>query len=59
FDVHQIILDALQEGVLMLDAGRNILRFLPPLCIQPDHVDRVLKILPKVLEREELAKLSS
>jgi len=59
FDVHQIILDALQEGVLMLDAGRNILRFLPPLCIQPDHVDHVLKILPKVLEREELAKLSS
>ncbi len=59
FDVHQIILDALQEGVLMLDAGRNILRFLPPLCIQPQHVDRVLKILPKVLEREELAKLSS
>ncbi len=58
FDVHQIILDALQQGVLMLDAGRNILRFLPPLCIQPEHVDRVLGVLPKVLEKEELAKLS-
>ena len=58
FDVHQIILDALQQGVLMLDAGRNILRFLPPLCIQLGHVDRVLEILPKILEKEELAKLS-
>ena len=57
FDVHQMILDALQQGVLMLDAGRNILRFLPPLCIQPEQVDRVLEILPKVLEKEELARL--
>jgi acetylornithine/LysW-gamma-L-lysine aminotransferase len=56
FDVHQMILDALQQGVLMLDAGRNILRFLPPLCIQPKQVDRVLEILPKVLEKEELAR---
>jgi acetylornithine/LysW-gamma-L-lysine aminotransferase len=57
FDVHQIIIDALKQGVLIMDAGRNILRFLPPLCIQPDHIDRVLAILPNVLEREELAKL--
>jgi acetylornithine/LysW-gamma-L-lysine aminotransferase len=59
FDVHHIILNALQHGVLMLDAGRNILRFLPPLCIQPIQVDRVLEILPEVLEKEEVAKLSS
>jgi acetylornithine/LysW-gamma-L-lysine aminotransferase len=57
FDVHQMILDALQQGVLMLDAGRNILRFLPPLCIQSEQVDRVLETLPKVLEKEELARL--
>jgi len=58
FDVHQMILDALQQRVLMLDAGRNILRFLPPLCIQSEHMDRVLETLPKVLEKEELARLS-
>ena len=58
FEVHQMILDALQQGALMLDAGRNILRFLPPLCIQSEQVDRVLKIMPKVLEKEELARLS-
>lgn len=59
FDVHQIILNALQQGVLILDAGRNILRFLPPLCLQQSHVDRVLAVLGKVLEKEQLAKLPS
>jgi acetylornithine/LysW-gamma-L-lysine aminotransferase len=59
FDVHQILTNALNEGVLMLDAGRNVLRFLPPLCIREDQVDRVLAVLAKTLEREELAKLPS
>ncbi|HYB67756.1 MAG TPA: aminotransferase class III-fold pyridoxal phosphate-dependent enzyme [Candidatus Acidoferrales bacterium] len=59
FDVRQMILDALQQRVLLLDAGRNVLRFLPPLCIQSEQVDRVVSILPKILEREELARLSS
>ena len=56
FDVHEILLQALHEGVLLLDAGRNILRFLPPLCMEPSHVDRVLSVLSGVLEREEVAK---
>jgi acetylornithine/LysW-gamma-L-lysine aminotransferase len=57
FDIHQILTNALHEGVLMLDAGRNVLRFLPPLCIQEEHVERVLAVLAKILEKEELAKL--
>jgi len=57
FDVHQILTNALHEGVLMLDAGRNVLRFLPPLCIKTNQIDRVLAVLSKTLEREELAKL--
>jgi len=56
FDVHEILLQALHEGVLLLDAGRNILRFLPPLCMEASHVDRVLSVLSGVLEREEVAK---
>ena len=57
FDVHQILTNALHEGVMMLDAGRNVLRFLPPLCIQTSQVERVLTVLSRILEREELAKL--
>jgi [amino-group carrier protein]-gamma-(L-lysyl/L-ornithyl)-L-glutamate aminotransferase len=59
FDVHEILTNAIQEGVLMLDAGRNVLRFLPPLCIQTNQIERVLSVLSRVLEKEELAKLPS
>ena len=59
FDVHGIITNALSEGVLILDAGRNILRFLPPLCIETQQVDRALAVLGRILEKEEVAKLPS
>jgi len=59
FDVHEILANALNEGVLILDAGRNILRFLPPLCIQVNQVERVVATLDRVLEKEELARLPS
>ena len=57
FDAHEILTNALNEGVLMLDAGRNVLRFLPPLCIQTSQIERVLATLDRVLEKEELARL--
>jgi 4-aminobutyrate aminotransferase-like enzyme len=57
FDVHEILTNALNGGVLMLDAGRNVLRFLPPLCIQTSQVERAVAILNEVLEKEELARL--
>jgi len=59
FDVHSIVLSALQEGILMLNAGRNVLRFLPPLCIERAQVDRTVDTLRGILEREEIAKFSS
>jgi len=59
FDVHAIIQAALEKGVLMLDAGRNVLRFLPPLCIRESEVDEVTQVLRYTLEKEELARLPS
>jgi acetylornithine/LysW-gamma-L-lysine aminotransferase len=59
FDVYSILLNALQNGVLIIDAGRNILRFLPPLAIQKEHVDRVTSCLQNILVKEQLAKLPS
>lgn len=56
FDVRGILTNALNEGVLMLDAGRNVLRFLPPLCIQTSQIERVVATLDTVLRKEELAK---
>ena len=59
FDVHSILQTALQQGVMLLDAGRNIVRFLPPLSIQDSHVDLVVSCLRNILVEEELAKLPS
>jgi acetylornithine/succinyldiaminopimelate/putrescine aminotransferase len=45
--------------VLILDAGRNILRFLPPLVIEEEHIDRVIAVLDAILEEEENERLRS
>ena len=50
FDVLQIILQAMDKGVLILDAGRNVLRFLPPLVIEKEQIDKVMAILDTILE---------
>ena len=57
FDVYSILQKTIQKGVLMLDAGRNVLRFLPPLPIQQGHVDRVASCLRSILVEEQVAKL--
>jgi len=57
FDILNILLGALDRGVLMLDAGRNVMRFLPPLVIETAQLDRVLSVLDEVLGEEESARL--
>jgi acetylornithine/LysW-gamma-L-lysine aminotransferase len=59
FDVLNIILKCIERGVLILDAGRNILRFLPPLVIEREHIDRAIDILDTVMEEEKNERLSS
>jgi acetylornithine/LysW-gamma-L-lysine aminotransferase len=58
YDVLNVILKALDRGVLILDAGRNVLRFLPPLVIEKEQIDRVISVLNEVLEEEENARSS-
>jgi acetylornithine/LysW-gamma-L-lysine aminotransferase len=58
FDVLNVIVKAKQQGVLILDAGRNVLRFLPPLVISKEQIDKVIAILDAVLEEEEHARAS-
>jgi acetylornithine/LysW-gamma-L-lysine aminotransferase len=59
FDVLNILLKSINKGVLILDAGRNILRFLPPLVIEKEHIDRVATVLDAILEEEENERLRS
>jgi acetylornithine/succinyldiaminopimelate/putrescine aminotransferase len=58
FDVLNIILKSMDRGVLILDAGRNILRFLPPLVIEREQIDRVINTLDTVMEEEKNERLS-
>jgi acetylornithine/LysW-gamma-L-lysine aminotransferase len=57
FDVLNMLLKAMDRGVLILDAGKNVLRFLPPLVIEKEQIDKVLSVLDFVLGEEENARL--
>ena len=59
FDVHNIILKALDRGILVLDAGRTVVRLLPPLVIEKAQIDKVIAVLDTVLEEEENERASS
>ena len=53
YDVRNIILKTMDGGVLILDAGRNVLRFLPPLVIKKEHIDKAIAVLDEVIGEEE------
>jgi acetylornithine/N-succinyldiaminopimelate aminotransferase len=47
-----------EKGVLVLDAGRNVVRFLPPFVISHEQIDKAISVLDSVLEEEENARAS-
>ena len=53
FEVKDILMGLIEEGVLMLYSGRNILRILPPLVIEEEDVTKVLHALDVVIGKEE------
>jgi len=52
-EVLNVILEALKKGVLLLDAGRNVLRFLPPLIVTEKEIDEVVTVLDEILNGQE------
>lgn len=47
--VKEIILTAMESGLILFAAGSDVLRFVPPLVIERQHVDEMIEILKKVL----------
>lgn len=45
--VSNVIKKALEKGLILLSAGNNTLRFLPPLVIKKEDIDRMICILEK------------
>ena len=48
--VGDIIQKALEKGLILINAGADILRFVPPLVITEDDIDRMISILAECIE---------
>jgi [amino-group carrier protein]-gamma-(L-lysyl/L-ornithyl)-L-glutamate aminotransferase len=53
FDVRDILMDGIKNGLLMLYSGRTIIRLLPPLVIRKEQVSKAIEILDVILSEEE------
>ncbi len=48
--VGPVILSALEKGLILINAGTNVIRFVPPLIITKENVDEMIGILETCLE---------
>jgi acetylornithine/LysW-gamma-L-lysine aminotransferase len=56
FDVRNILMSGISNGILMLYSGRNVIRLLPPLLIDKELVSKFVATLDKLLSMEEEIK---
>ena len=47
--VGQVAAKALEKGLIIITAGSNVVRFVPPLVIEKEHVDEMVTKLDEVL----------
>ena len=48
--VSDVVSKCIENGLIVLSAGSDVIRLVPPLIIEKEHVDRMVEILEKVLE---------
>jgi acetylornithine/LysW-gamma-L-lysine aminotransferase len=53
FDVKDILLEGIKNGILLLYSGRNILRLLPPIVMKEEEVNKSLELINKLIQNEE------
>ncbi len=49
FEIREILQKCLERGVILLYSGKNIIRFLPPLVIQEEQMQKVISVLKQSL----------
>ena len=49
--VNLVVNEALEQGLLIIGAGKDVIRFVPPLVIQKEHVDEMMEKLVVSLEK--------
>ena len=49
--VNGIIAQAMDKGVILISAGKNVIRFIPPFILEKKHVDEMIEILTDCLDK--------
>lgn len=49
YPVKDIVANALENGLILISAGANTIRFLPPLVMQKEQIDEMMEILKKCI----------
>ncbi|NLJ96526.1 MAG: aspartate aminotransferase family protein [Clostridiales bacterium] len=49
--VKDIIADSLDMGLILISAGTNVIRFLPPLILEKKHIEEMIEILTNCLKK--------
>jgi len=57
FDVYNLLMKAIERGLILLYSKKNIIRFLPPLVIEKTQLEKAADILEELLKEEEREKL--
>ncbi|MEM2321441.1 MAG: aspartate aminotransferase family protein [Candidatus Bathyarchaeia archaeon] len=52
-DIYDILMRALDKGVILLYSGRNVIRFLPPLVINMEQIEAIVNALKEIIFSEE------
>lgn len=48
-----LLIEGYKQGILLLNAGSNVLRLLPPLIITEEEVDKFIQIMRMILDEDE------
>lgn len=49
--VGEIVANAIEEGLLVISAGGNVLRMVPPLILEKEHIDEMIEKLERALAK--------
>ncbi|MEM3041906.1 MAG: aspartate aminotransferase family protein [Nitrososphaerota archaeon] len=52
-DIYNVLMKALEKRVILLYSGRNIIRLLPPLVVEPYHLEKAAQVLREIFSEEE------